>query len=150
KDRGKGTGLGLSSVYGSVRQNGGGITVASEPGKGTTFSIYLPRLCEISETEPAARTPKGVCKGNETILLVEDEAPLRLLLRNVMENAGYHVLDAGDGAEALRKWERHAESIDLLLTDVVMPLINGHELATRLTRIAPRMKVIYMSGYADD
>jgi PAS domain S-box-containing protein len=150
KDRGKGTGLGLSSVYGSVRQNGGGVAVVSELGKGSSFSIYLPHFHEICEAEPARRTNNGVSGGNETILLVEDEAPLRRLLRDVMTNAGYHILEAGDGAEALHKWERHAGSIDLLLTDVVMPLMNGHQLAKRFSQIAPRMKVIYMSGYADD
>jgi DNA-binding NtrC family response regulator len=83
-------------------------------------------------------------------LLVEDEAPLRQLLGDVLTRAGYRILEAADGSEALRKWERQAASIDLLLTDVVMPLINGHELATRLMRVAPRLRVIYMSGYADD
>jgi CheY-like chemotaxis protein len=150
KERGKGTGLGLSSVYGSVRQNGGGILVCSEPGQGATFCIYLPQLREAAPAgnpEPAIRS---IRRGSETILLVEDEAPLRKMLRESLAGAGYRVLEATDGTDALRRWEREAASIDLLLTDVVMPLLNGHELAKRLTSIAPHIQVIYISGYADD
>ncbi|PYT24158.1 MAG: hypothetical protein DMG57_29535 [Acidobacteria bacterium] len=151
KARGKGTGLGLSSVYGSVRQNGGGISVRSEPSKGSTFSIYLPKLTQTAQLEVAAAAVHDhASRGNETILLVEDEAPLRNMLREALASAGYHVLEAGDGSEALKKCERAAGSIDLLLTDVVMPLVNGRELAKRLAPILPHMPVIYMSGYADD
>jgi PAS domain S-box-containing protein len=150
KERGKGTGLGLSSVYGSVRQNGGGILVHSQRGRGAEFLIYLPQLREqatAAKTEPAA---KDHHRGYETILLVEDEAELRKMLRESFTGAGYRVLEAADGTDALRKWEREAPSIDLLLTDVVMPLLNGRELAKRLTSVAPHIQVIYMSGYADD
>ena len=131
KEVGKGTGLGLSSVYGSVRQNGGGITVTSEPGKGTTFSIFLSQLqhTPAEETVPARNGTGG---GSETILLVEDEAPLRNVLREALANAGYRILEACDGADALWKWEKEARTIDLLITDVVMPLVNGRELARRL------------------
>jgi CheY-like chemotaxis protein len=150
KERGKGTGLGLSSVYGSVRQNGGGIVVWSERGSGAAFRIYLPQLSEPATAQNPEPAPRGIRRGTETILLVEDEAPLRRMLRESLSNAGYHVLEASDGADALRKWEPQAAYIDLLLTDVVMPLVNGRELAERLAAIAPGMPVIYMSGYADD
>jgi len=150
KERGKGTGLGLSSVYGSVRQNGGGIVVWSERGSGATFRIYLPQLREpaIAEKPEAARNGNG--RGTETILLVEDEAPLRRMLHESLSHAGYHVLEASDGTDAIRRFEKQATSIDLLLTDVVMPLVNGRQLAQRMTSAGPQMRVIYMSGYADD
>ncbi|HVP45964.1 MAG TPA: PAS domain S-box protein [Bryobacteraceae bacterium] len=150
KERGKGTGLGLSSVYGSVRQNGGGIVVNSERGRGAEFLIYLPQIQEpasMAKNEPASN---GIHRGCETILLVEDEAEVRNMLRESLAGAGYRVLEAKDGTDALRRWEREAPSIDLLLTDVVMPLLNGRELARRLTSIAEHIQVIYISGYADD
>ena len=149
KERGKGTGLGLSSVYGSVRQNGGGILVCSELGQGATFCIYLPQLREPVPQMNPEPAPRSI-RGSETILLVEDEAPLRKMLRESLASAGYRVLEATDGTDALRKWEREAASIDLLLTDVVMPLLNGHELAKRMISVAPHVQVIYISGYADD
>jgi len=150
KERGKGTGLGLSSVYGSVRQNGGGIVVWSERGSGAEFRIYLPLLREPAEVVETQVKPHGIHRGNETILLVEDEAPLRKMLRESLSYAGYLVLEASDGADALSRWEQQATTIDLLLTDVVMPLMNGRELAKHLTSVAPQLEVIYMSGYADD
>jgi PAS domain S-box-containing protein len=150
KERGKGTGLGLSSVYGSVRQNGGGIVVWSERGSGATFRIYLPQLREPAVTDKPEPATQAITSGTETILLVEDEVPLRHMLQETLSGAGYHVLEASDGTDAIRKWEKQAGSIDLLLTDVVMPLVNGRQLARRLTSVAPRMRVIYMSGYADD
>ena len=150
KERGKGTGLGLSSVYGSVRQNGGGIVVWSERGSGAAFRIYLPHLREPELAPNPEPVPSGISRGTETILLVEDEVALRRMLRESLSNAGYHVLEASDGADALRKWEPQAAYIDLLLTDVVMPLVNGRELALRMAAVAPGMRVIYMSGYADD
>ncbi len=150
KERGKGTGLGLSSVYGSVRQNGGGIVVWSERGSGATFRIYLPRLREPAPVENEQVKPNGIHRGNETILLVEDEVTLRRMLQESLTKAGYRVLEASDGADALSKWEQQARNIDLLLTDVVMPLLNGRELAKHLTSFAPHIQVIYMSGYADD
>ncbi|MBI2679564.1 MAG: PAS domain S-box protein [Candidatus Solibacter usitatus] len=149
KEIGKGTGLGLSSVYGSVQQNGGGIAVTSERGKGTTFSIYLSQLQETAQPTMAVAARNGA-GGSETILLVEDESALRNMLRATLANAGYRVLEATDGADALWKWEKEARSIDLLITDVVMPLVNGRELARRLGQLAPRMQVLYMSGYAAD
>ncbi len=150
KERGKGTGLGLSSVYGSVRQNGGGIVVWSERGSGATFRIYLPQLREPTTDDKPEPQLNAITCGTETILLVEDEVPLRRMLQETLSGAGYRVLEANDGTDAIRRWEKQAESIDLLLTDVVMPLVNGRQLARRLTSVAPRMRVVYMSGYADD
>jgi PAS domain S-box-containing protein len=150
KARGKGTGLGLSSVYGSIRQNGGGIIVHSERGRGAEFVIYLPRHRETATTAKVEPPANNNQRGSETILLVEDEADLRIMLRESLAGAGYRVLEATDGTDALRNWEREAPSIDLLVTDVVMPLLNGRELAKRLTSAAPHIQVIYMSGYADD
>ncbi len=150
KERGKGTGLGLSSVYGSVRQNGGGIVVWSERGSGATFRIYLPQLREPAAVEKPEVARNGNGCGTETILLVEDEAPLRRMLEESLAHAGYRVLEASDGTDAIRRFEKQAGSIDLLLTDVVMPLVNGRQLAQRMTSAGPQMRVIYMSGYADD
>jgi PAS domain S-box-containing protein len=150
KERGKGTGLGLSSVYGSVRQNGGGIVVWSERGSGATFRIYLPQRREPAIAESPDAPAHSLRRGTETILLVEDEAPLRRMLQESLTGAGYRVLEANDGTDAIRKWAKQADSIDLLLTDVVMPLVNGRQLAKRLTASAPHIRVIYMSGYADD
>jgi len=150
KERGKGTGLGLSSVYGSVRQNGGGIVVWSERGSGATFRIYLPQLREPAASEKPEAPLHSDGRGTETILLVEDEVPLRRMLQESLARAGYHVLEANDGTEAIRKFEKQAASIDLLLTDIVMPLVNGRQLAQRMTSAGPQMRVIYMTGYADD
>ncbi len=150
KERGKGTGLGLSSVYGSVRQNGGGIVVWSARGSGATFRIYLPQLREPAAAEKPEASRTSHRRGTETILLVEDEVPLRRMLQESLSSAGYRVLEANDGTDAIRKWEKQAASIDLLLTDVVMPLVNGRQLAQRMTSAGPQMRVIYMSGYADD
>ena len=150
KERGKGTGLGLSSVYGSVRQNGGGISARSEPGRGATFCIYLEQLQEPATVGEPELVRNCDHRGHETILLVEDEAPLRNMLREALVKAGYDVREAGDGSEALKKWERDAASIDLLLTDVVMPGVNGRELARRFALRSPHVQVIYMSGYSDD
>lgn len=150
KERGKGTGLGLSSVYGSVRQNGGGIVVWSERGSGATFRIYLPQLREPAAAEKPEAPRNGNGRGTETILLVEDEVPLRRMLQESLAHAGYRVLEASDGTDAIRRFEKQAVSIDLLLTDVVMPLVNGRQLAQRMTSAGPQMRVIYMSGYADD
>src|SRR5262249_46061540 len=138
------------SVYGSVRQNGGGIVVWSERGSGATFRIYLPQRREPAIAESPDAPAHSLRRGTETILLVEDEAPLRRMLQESLTGAGYRVLEANDGTDAIRKWAKQADSIDLLLTDVVMPLVNGRQLAKRLTASAPHMRVIYMSGYADD
>jgi two-component system cell cycle sensor histidine kinase/response regulator CckA len=149
KERDKGTGLGLSTVYGVVKQSGGYIAVDSEKGKGASFSVYLPRVEQTVEA-PEASSPKPLSvRGSETILLVEDAEPLRKLAHMFLKDNGYQVLTAGDGEEALQVARRHAAPIQLLLTDVVMPGINGRVLAERLAPWQPGMKVLYMSGYTD-
>ena len=150
KEIGKGTGLGLSTVYGIVKQNGGYIEVFSQPGNGCTFKIYLPQVEGKAQPSGASQVPDVPARGSGTILLVEDEPALRALARDCLENHGYRVLDAADGKSALMAAERHSGSIQLLLTDVIMPGMSGRELATRLTALRPEMKVVYMSGYAGD
>ncbi len=149
KPKGKGTGLGLSTVYGIVKQSGGGISVETEIGRGTTFRIYVPRTSHPSKqarTE-AVRLPR---KGTETILLVEDEPEVRKLAREMLMRQGYTVLEACDGPEALETWARHPHSIDLALTDVIMPQMSGFQLAERLIAARPALRVLYMTGYSDD
>ena len=150
KEKGKGTGLGLSTVYGIVKQSGGYILVQSEVGRGTTFNIYLPRVQEAVEqhgTAPAMRTADG---GSETVLLVEDEESVRQLVRETLEARGYQVLEAENGQAGLAAVEGHSGAIDLLITDVVMPEMGGHELADRLLKQRPGIKVIYLSGYTEE
>jgi signal transduction histidine kinase/ActR/RegA family two-component response regulator len=150
KSRGRGTGLGLSTVYGIVRQHDGSITVESEPGLGTTFKIHLPRVEEVPESLGRRPEPMGALRGSETILLVEDEDGVRRLAREVLEMNGYTVLEAPDGAAALRIGTRYPGPIHLLLTDVVMPAMSGRELGEQLLLLRPELRVIYMSGYTDD
>jgi PAS domain S-box-containing protein len=149
----KGTGLGLSTVYGIVKQSGGYIWVYSEPGKGTSFKIYMPHVTadEVAAVEqPAAPAPTPVEASRETILVVEDEANLRRLTRQFLENQGYTVVEAADGAAAVQICVAHQGTIHLLLTDVIMPGMNGRELAQRVSEIRPNMKVLYMSGYTEN
>jgi PAS domain S-box-containing protein len=149
----KGTGLGLSTVYGIIKQSGGYIWVYSEPGKGTTFKIYLPRVAERAESlqQVAAATDATVAEpGTETILLVEDEANLRYLARQFLEKQGYRVIEAADGAVAMQIAVAHEGVIHLLLTDVIMPGMNGRELAQRMSELRPNTKVLYMSGYTEN
>jgi PAS domain S-box-containing protein len=147
KKTGEGTGLGLSTVHGIVEQAGGFIWVYSELAKGTTFKIYLPRVEEAVEVEDVAEPAAGTLQGTETILVVEDQPELRKLARMVLEDHGYKVLAADNARDALFLSERHAGPIHLMLTDVVMPGMNGRELADRLKPLRPEMKVVYMSGY---
>jgi PAS domain S-box-containing protein len=149
KEMGKGTGLGLSTVFGIVQQSGGNIWVYSEVGKGTTFKVYLPRVDAEVDPLKAQATPTTL-RGTETILLVEDEEQVRAVALSALRRQGYHVLVAQHAGEALLLCESHPESIDLLLTDVVMPQMSGPELARRLARSRPEMKVLCMSGYTDD
>jgi signal transduction histidine kinase/ActR/RegA family two-component response regulator len=150
KERGRGTGLGLSTVYGIVRQHDGSITVDSEAGLGTTFKIYLPRVEEAPESASQRLEPMEELRGSETVLLVEDEDGVRRLAREVLEMNGYTVLEAPDGSAALRMATRYPGPIHLLLTDVVMPHMNGRELGERLLALRPDLRVLYMSGYTDD
>ncbi|HTS34840.1 MAG TPA: ATP-binding protein [Candidatus Solibacter sp.] len=149
----KGTGLGLSTVYGIVKQSGGYIWVYSELGKGTTFKIYLPRVASTGETAAQVAAPieiKKVEPGTETILLVEDEPNLRYLARQYLEKQGYKVIEAADGAVAMQIAVAHDKVIHLLLTDVIMPGMNGRELAQRISEIRPNVKILYMSGYTEN
>jgi PAS domain S-box-containing protein len=148
----KGTGLGLSTVYGIIKQSEGYIWVYSEAGKGTSFKIYLPRVSAYvpAETAPAAVAAQQTGPGCETILLVEDEENLRRLTRESLASQGYNVIDAGDGASAIRLSQAHPGPIHLLLTDVIMPGMNGRELANQVSPSRPEMKVLYMSGYTEN
>src|SRR5207247_4631504 len=149
KPRGKGTGLVLATVYGIVRQSGGHVDVESTPGAGTTFRIYLPRVTGEAEAgaEDAAAAP---ARGAETVLVVEDDERVRALARKVLEQAGYRVLVAAGGKEALAAAEGHDGPIDLLMTDVVMPEMSGGTLTRRVCPRNPGLKVLYMSGYSDE
>ncbi len=149
KEQGKGTGLGLATVYGIVKQSGGCVWVESEPGKGARFEVYLPRVDEAAESsayEEIAITP---VRRHKTVLVVEDEEGVRELASEFLQSAGYAVLTAKDGTEALRIAERSDEPIHLLLTDVVMPKMRGPELAKRLKGLRTRLSIVYMSGYLE-
>jgi CheY-like chemotaxis protein len=150
KEKGKGTGLGLSMVYGITKQSNGHILVYSEPGLGTTFKIYLPRVEEKMTAIPRRDDIGYMPKGDETVLLVEDEPLVRGLAIRVLREQGYNVLEAANGIEALNVAQEHAsEKIHLLLTDVIMPKMGGKELADRLKTFRPRIKVLFTSGYTD-
>ena len=148
----KGTGLGLSTVYGIVKQSGGYIFVDSQPQRGTAFRAYFPRADAREEPAPAQENlglPRAE-RGQETILLVEDETNLRRLAQQYLEKQGYTILEAEDGAAALQISAGHQGAIDLLLTDVVMPGMNGRELSTQITAQRPEIRVLYMSGYTEN
>ncbi len=149
KEQGRGTGLGLSTVYGIVKQSGGSIGVYSEPGRGTTFKVYLPRVEESVDTK-AGKLQDDCARGTETVLLVEDSDTVRKLASKLLEEDGYTVLEASSGDDGWQISEQHNGPIDLLLTDMVMPGTSGREIAQRLTVRRPRMRVLYMSGYTDD
>jgi CheY-like chemotaxis protein len=152
KTKEHGTGLGLATVYGIVKQAGGQIWVYSEPGRGAAFKIYLPRFQRDAE-RPAAR-PEAAAgeapRGSETILVVEDEPALRELIGEILVDAGYTVLAAGDGEQGLALARSHPQAVHMLLTDVVLPRMSGREVAARLRLERPGVAVLYMSGYTDD
>jgi CheY-like chemotaxis protein len=150
KPPGHGTGLGLSTVYGIVAQSGGQIFVRSAPGAGSAFTICLP--AQPADGEPVSGTSPAhpVRGGAETVLLVEDELLVRQLTHEILRRHGYHVLEAADGLEALTLIHDHPGPIDLLLTDVVMPRMSGHELVERARPVRPEMRVLYVSGYSEE
>jgi two-component system cell cycle sensor histidine kinase/response regulator CckA len=151
KGPGKGTGLGLATVYGIVKQSGGDIQLYSEPGRGTAFKIYLPRVAQVSaEVDDTTSPSAAVARGDETVLLVEDEPEVRDLAREILEVSGYTVLQACDPLEAVVMAERHPGPIHLLLTDVIMPRQSGRALVERLRPLRPEMQVLYMSGYTNE
>jgi two-component system, cell cycle sensor histidine kinase and response regulator CckA len=150
KGEGKGTGLGLATVYGIVKQSGGSIAVYSEVGAGTTFKVYLPRVDEalsVAEPQRAIEQPLG---GSETVLIAEDEEGVRKIVSRVLGYHGYTMLEATNGGDAIRVCEAHEKPIDLLITDVVMPGMSGHQLAETLKAIRPELRVLYMSGYTEN
>jgi PAS domain S-box-containing protein len=150
KEPGKGTGLGLAMVFGFIKQSDGHITVRSEPGRGTTFSIYLPQVNAPASGEQPAAPARVLPPGSETILLVEDQHEVRAFARHILQSRGYVVLEASQGGEALRLVETHSGPIHLLISDVVMPGMGGRQLAERIVVLRPKIKVLFISGYTDD
>jgi two-component system, cell cycle sensor histidine kinase and response regulator CckA len=148
KERGKGTGLGLSTSYGIIKQNGGDIWVFSEPGKGTTFKIYLPVASHVPAA-PRQRPEATVLFGDETLLLVEDDAGVRAILEEILRRHGYEVLSCESPSDALEICASHRETIHLLVTDIMMPGMNGRQLSERVLDLRPGIQVLYVSGYAD-
>jgi two-component system cell cycle sensor histidine kinase/response regulator CckA len=150
KEHGKGTGLGLSTVMGIVEQSGGHVAVESELGRGTTFHVYLPITERVPATPVVVPRATTQVNGTQRILVVEDEVEVRVLIRDVLSQAGYEVIDAVDGMHALSVAAEVRGDIDLLLTDVIMPKLSGRELARRFSEVRPMARVLYMSGYTDD
>ena len=150
KEPGKGTGLGLATVFGIVKQSEGHVAVYTEPGRGTTFKVYLPQVEERVSSSKSSPGLKLSVRGTETILLTEDEPALQAMARHVLALQGYTVLEASNGEKALRIAEEYQGTIHLLVTDVVMPVLSGRLLAERLTALRPGIKVLYLSGYTDD
>ncbi|MBP2676070.1 MAG: sensor hybrid histidine kinase, partial [Deltaproteobacteria bacterium] len=150
KGTGHGTGLGLATTFGVVRQAGGSIEVHSEVGRGTTIQICLPRIDEQAEKRTGESSSLEMLKGKETILLVEDEESVREVASTILKELGYRVIEARDGEEALRLADFHGGRIELMMTDIVMPGMNGRELSEKMTRLYPAMKTLFTSGYTED
>jgi CheY-like chemotaxis protein len=150
KKAGEGTGLGLATVYGIVKQSGGYIWTYSEPGMGTSFKIYLPRVDEAVESPRAIARRGRQIEGMETLLVVEDEEAVLALACRILRSGGYTVLEARNGVEGLRVCEQHRGAIDLVITDVVMPELGGPQLVEQLTSLRGNIKALYMSGYMDN
>jgi CheY-like chemotaxis protein len=149
KEHGRGTGLGLSTIYGIIKQSNGYVWVYSELGKGTTFKIYLPQTGEKSETEKTSQNLNDKLNGHETILIVEDEEMARSLAVQILQKNGYNVLEAQGGDAAIEVCKSHRGQIHLMLTDVVMPNMNGCELSKQVAPVRPDVNVLYMSGYTE-
>ena len=145
----KGSGLGLSTVFGVVTQAGGHLTVSSEPGQGSAFNLFLPRHEAPADLEPAAHPSAPAVRGAGTVLLVEDQPEVRRLADAILTNLGFQVLQAEDGPQALALAQSHPGPIGMMLTDVIMPGMNGRELADRLKEVRPDTRVLFMSGYTD-
>lgn len=149
KEKGKGTGLGLATVYGIIKQSGGFIWVYSEKGHGTTFKIYLPRVDEVTIHEAPPVSTDQRLRGSETILVVDDESDVRSLVSEMLRFYGYRVMEAPNASNAILIMERHQDDVDLVLTDIVMPQMNGFELVDKLCPVYPKLKVVFMSGFTD-
>ena len=150
KEAGKGTGLGLATVYGIISQSEGHVAVTSRPGHGTQFRLYLPRTNATASDMHDSEAPKNISGGKEVVLLVEDDDSVRSLARHILQRSGYEVLVASDGPEALNQIELHTRDLDLMITDMVMPMMNGRELAERVSVLRPNTKILFLSGYTDD
>jgi CheY-like chemotaxis protein len=150
KAKGKGTGLGLSTVYGIVRQSGGHLEVRSAVGRGTSFDIVLPQVSAIVPAKAEVPIGASLPRGTETVLIVEDEDAVRHIVRRVLEGQGYGIIEARDGNDALRICAQRPDTIDLVLSDVIMPGMGGRELARALASSRPALPILFMSGYNDD
>ena len=150
KQQGQGSGLGLATTYGIVKQCNGYIDVSSSPGCGSIFKIFLPRVEAVVPETPTTNAPEARQESRKTILVAEDESAVRALLARILSEKGYEVLEAADGMEALKLMQQHASSCHLVITDVIMPRLNGPALAQHLAALSPSVKILFISGYTGD